>query len=295
MSSERFGGLRARITLEAARLMIEEDVKQYFTAKRIAARRLLGRVEGRRAACFRPHELPSNGEIREAILYLAELADGPLRRRRLFALRVVALEVMRPLEAFRPRLIGSVSTGHVRRGSDIDLHVFPEQEEDLERAFADLGWAVERELACIQKGGEMREYVHYRFEPSAELSRWIAACDGPRPNREPDPLLVEFTVYEPRELRQTQRSSTDGKPIVRVTPRALDLLLSREHPLPYALYRAAGARVSGSDGIALLERALEREEAHAEIEEDDEEPVFAEPGEEDDPEQLYEPLPGFET
>jgi len=40
-----------------------------------------------------------------------------------FAMRVIALEAMQALERFSPRLIGSVATGHVRRGSDIDLHV----------------------------------------------------------------------------------------------------------------------------------------------------------------------------
>ena len=28
------------------------------------------------------------------------------------------------LARFRPRLIGSVRTGHVRKGSDIDIHIF---------------------------------------------------------------------------------------------------------------------------------------------------------------------------
>ena len=33
-------------------------------------------------------------------------------------------EAMRALAPFEPRLIGSVSTGHIRRGSDVDLQVF---------------------------------------------------------------------------------------------------------------------------------------------------------------------------
>ncbi|HEU4537984.1 MAG TPA: nucleotide-binding enzyme, partial [Polyangiaceae bacterium] len=72
MSAERTGGLRASLALEAARIMYQEGVKQYFTAKRIAAKRVLGRVGGRRLR-FRPQELPSNGEIRDALLHLAEL------------------------------------------------------------------------------------------------------------------------------------------------------------------------------------------------------------------------------
>ena len=63
------GGLRGAIAVEAARLMYEEGVKQYFTAKRLAAKRLLGRVGGRRLR-YRPMDLPSNGEIRDALLSL---------------------------------------------------------------------------------------------------------------------------------------------------------------------------------------------------------------------------------
>ena len=96
MSIERFGGLRVAIATEAARLMYEEGVKQYFTAKRMAARRLLGRVAGRRLR-YRPADLPSNGEIRDALLALAALAEGSGRTRRLFAMRIVALEAMRAI------------------------------------------------------------------------------------------------------------------------------------------------------------------------------------------------------
>src|SRR5205823_10023860 len=104
---------------------------QYFTAKRIAARRLLGKVAGKRMR-YRPADLPSNGEIRDALLALAELAEGSRRTRRLFAMRVLALEAMRAIAPFEPRLIGSVSTGHIRRGSDIDIQVFTDHEESLE-------------------------------------------------------------------------------------------------------------------------------------------------------------------
>lgn len=92
------GSLRAAVAVEAARLMYEEGVKQYFTAKRLAAKRLLGRTGGRRLR-YRPMDLPSNGEIRDALLAIAELAEGDARTRRLFAMRVVALRAMRALLA----------------------------------------------------------------------------------------------------------------------------------------------------------------------------------------------------
>jgi hypothetical protein len=278
MSIERFGGIRVAIAAEAARLMYEEEVKQYFTAKRMAAKRLLGRVAGRQTR-FRPADLPSNGEIRDALLALAELAEGGARTRRLFAMRIVALEAMRALAAFEPRLIGSVSTGHIRRGSDIDLSVFTDDDGALELHLRRLGWVYDREPVSIQKFGEIREYLHYHVA---------------------DVFPVELTVYEVRELRFRPRSSTDGKPIVRVRAPSLEAMLARDHPEAWARYQADGT-IEGID------------EALTGDDEDDDAPrpgpydgLLAdgpdldldfeppEPGEEDDPEQVYDPLPGFE-
>ncbi|MDC3959599.1 nucleotide-binding enzyme [Polyangium jinanense] len=274
MSSERTGGLRGRIATEAARLMYEEGVKQYFTAKRMAARRLLGRAGGKNLR-YRPQDLPSNGEIRDALLAMAELAEGERRTRRLFAMRVVALRVMRALGPFEPRLIGSVSTGHIRRGSDIDIQVFTDDEDAFERHLAGLGWGFERERVSIFKFGQIREYVHHHVA---------------------DVFPVELTVYERRELRFRPRSSTDGQPIQRVKIPALEALLRAEHPEAWAQYEADGT-VFDLDEILAEE---EDEDAPLPGPFDgllDEEPAEAAwpEGAEDEPDEDYDPLPGFEA
>jgi hypothetical protein len=278
MSAERFGGLRARIAGEAARLMYEEGVKQYFTAKHLACKRMLGKVAGKRAR-YRPADLPSNGEIRDALLALAQLAEGDLRTRRLFAMRITALEAMRALAPFEPRLIGSVSTGHIRRGSDIDLQVFTPDPDALENHLGRLGWTFEREPVTIQKFGEIREYLHFHVV---------------------DVFTLELTVYEPRELRFRPRSSTDGKPIVRVGARALEALLLKEHGEPWSRYLVSG-EVEGME--ELLSEADDDESAPRPgpwdgliaSGPDNDAPIAGEPGEEDDPEERYEALPGFEA
>jgi hypothetical protein len=273
MSIERFGGIRVAIAAEAARLMYEEGVKQYFTAKRMAAKRLLGRGGGQRTR-YRPADLPSNGEIRDALLALAELAEGSRRTRRLFAMRVVALEAMRAISAFEPRLIGSVSTGHIRRGSDVDLQVFTADPDALEGRLRELGWIFERERVSIQKFGQIREYLHLHVA---------------------DVFPIELTVYEPRELRFRPRSSTDGKPIVRIRAAALEALLMREHPEAWAAYQADGS-ILGLDEALAADDDDDAPGPYDGLLEDgtDGEPFVPEPGEAEDPEQLYEPLPGFE-
>lgn len=270
------GGLRGAIAAEAARLMYEEGVKQYFTAKRLASKRILGRVEARRVR-FRPADLPSNGEIRDALLALAELAEGPGRTRRLFAMRVVALNAMRDLDDFEPRLIGSVSTGHIRRGSDIDLHVFTDDEDTLLTHVRNLGWVHETERVSILKFGEVREYTHVHVKLDYE---------------------VELTVYARRELRFRPRSSTDGKPIVRMKPAALEALLAAEHTdawrrwLADGVIEGLGDDVDDDEGVhdlASWDGLLAAEE------DDDLDPEDMPTADElTGDEAPYDPLPGFE-
>ena len=121
MPSEK---LRRRIAFEAARLMYGRDESEYFRAKLKAVRRVVG-------GDVKPRDLPSNREIRDQVLALARLHEGERQRENLRQMRVSALRMMRILRPFRPRLIGSTLTGHVRAGSDIDLHVFSNNIEGI--------------------------------------------------------------------------------------------------------------------------------------------------------------------
>jgi hypothetical protein len=218
MSWERYGGLRAAIAQLAAQIMYGEDVKQYFTAKRLAAKRLLGQVNAKTLR-YRPRDLPSNGEIKQALLELVVEIEGDQRVRRLFAMRIVALEAMEALTPFLPRLIGSVATGHVRSGSDIDLHVFAWDSADVEAHVRGLGWAYELERVSILKHGKVMNFTHVHVA---------------------DVFPLELTVYAPNELSHRPRSSTDGKPIVRIRPQALRKICEREHAELWARYLADG-------------------------------------------------------
>ena len=109
--------LRRQLIVEAARLMYSRQESEYFRAKMKAARRTC-------RGGLKPSELPTNAEIRDEIQRMANLYEGEARFDRLREMRVEALRFMRILQAFRPKLIGSTFTGHVRQGSDIDLHLF---------------------------------------------------------------------------------------------------------------------------------------------------------------------------
>ena len=113
--SRRDTNLRRHIAYIAARLMAEDGVADYATAKVKAARQ---------AGLADSHLLPDNAEIEAALreyqgLYQKEDQPAHLRH-----LREVAVKVMRDFEAFRPALVGSVLTGTASQFSDVNLQLF---------------------------------------------------------------------------------------------------------------------------------------------------------------------------
>src|SRR3954462_2993153 len=139
--------LRQAIALEAARLMYERVESEYFTPKRKAAKRLCRRG-------VKPEDLPSNAEIRDQIQLFARIHEGEKRTENLRDMRVEALRLMRLLRPFRPRLIGSVMTGHVRKGSDIDIHVFTDSTGLITELLEQEGYQYDLERKQVVKHGE---------------------------------------------------------------------------------------------------------------------------------------------
>src|SRR6516165_553379 len=105
MADER---IRRQLAFLAAQMMYHRTETEYFTAKRKAAKQL--GVEYR----YKPGDLPSYKEIRDQIQAMARMHEGEKRLDKLKDMRLEALRLMRKLTRFRPRLIGSVWTGHVR-------------------------------------------------------------------------------------------------------------------------------------------------------------------------------------
>jgi predicted nucleotidyltransferase len=194
--------LRQAIALEAARLMYERIESEYFTAKRKAAKRLCRRS-------FKPEDLPSNAEIREQIQLFARIHEGEKRTQNLRDMRLEALRLMRLLRAYRPRLIGSVMTGHVRKGSDIDLHVFCDSPALLTDLLRQAGYQHDLERKQVVKHGEARVFTHIHVY---------------------DRFNFELTVYPEDKAHYVFRSSITGKAIERASIRELEELLMREYP-----------------------------------------------------------------
>src|SRR5438270_3800252 len=164
------GKLRQAIALEAARLMYERIESEYYTAKRKAAKRLCRRG-------VKPEDLPSNAEIRDQIQLFARVHEGARRTAHLRAMRLQALQLMRLLRAFKPRLIGSVMTGHVRKGSDIDLHVFSDSPGAVAHLLESEGYQFDVERKQIVKFEEARVFTHIHVHDRFNFELTIYAED----------------------------------------------------------------------------------------------------------------------
>jgi predicted nucleotidyltransferase len=194
--------LRQAIALEAARLMYERVETEYFTAKRKAAKRLCrGNVK--------PSDLPSNSEIRDQIQLFARIHEGDQRTANLKDMRLAALAMMRLLRPFKPRLIGSVMTGHIRKGSDIDIHVFTNSAGSVTDILENEGYQYDVERKAIVKFQESRVFTHIHVH---------------------DRFNFELTVYDEDKAHYVFKSSITGKAIERASIRELEELMEHEHP-----------------------------------------------------------------
>ncbi|HEX8955261.1 MAG TPA: hypothetical protein VF798_03250 [Burkholderiaceae bacterium] len=117
--------LRAEIAAAAAR-MIAEDGADYATAKRKAARQILG--DNKPASDL----LPDNAQIEEEVRIYNEIFLGETQPARLRHLRELALRLMSDLAQFNPYLTGAVLNGTAGEHSDIHLYLFAESAKDVE-------------------------------------------------------------------------------------------------------------------------------------------------------------------
>lgn len=105
---------RSMVARQAAILLYEGLASEYKEAKEVAAENLGLKV------------MPSNYEVAMELRRYAEEVEGAAYTERLKSMREDALEVMKALSAFAPRLVGSVWRGVLTPRSDIDIEVYTE-------------------------------------------------------------------------------------------------------------------------------------------------------------------------
>jgi hypothetical protein len=181
--SRRDSNLRRQIAYIAARMIAEDGIADYATAKQKAARQ---------SGLADMNLLPDNQEIEEALreyqgLYQKEEQPAHLRR-----LREVAVKVMREFDDFRPALVGSVLSGTAGQFSDVNLQLFTDDPKLLSMFLLNRRYRFEEGSRRVQRGGRMDEV--------------------PQISLEFEDVTVTMTVLDRDDERSASRLRADNEP-----------------------------------------------------------------------------------
>ena len=186
---ESNGSNRSRqvVAQEAARIIVNQGVRDYGLAKKKAAERL--GLSGRGS-------LPRNVEIERAVAEHHQLFGGDGHADLLRAMRVAALTAMEMLDAFTPRLVGPVLNGTADENSAVNLHVFADAVETVADHLDANG--------LVWRAYERR--LKYRRDRPETCSGFeFKGAMGP----------IQATVFPVDGIRQAPLSPIDGRPMER--------------------------------------------------------------------------------
>ena len=183
------GNAGQAIAQEAARIVVDESVLDYRSAKQKAAQRL---GLGPRAT------LPDNAAIEAAVIEYQRLFGGRDYAEHLRGLRGAAVQAMRLLAAFEPRLVGATVSGAINQAHRVQLHAFADKPEAVEMFLLDRG------IACRQDDRS------YRYPDGSEemipLARFEAGDIG-----------VDVAVFDLAGQRRAPLSPFNGLPTKRLS------------------------------------------------------------------------------
>jgi hypothetical protein len=189
--------LRQAVAEEAARIMREQGVDDFLLAKRKAAERM---------GVMDASILPRNTEIEAAMVAHQRLFDADRHETELASLRRAALEAMRLMSDFEPRLVGPVLAGTASGHSEINLHVFSESPEAVSLRLEERG--VPHEVVERRMRYERDRTVSY---PAV---RFVAGRQA-----------VDAVVFPLDGIRQSPASPVDGRPMRRASVAEVEALL----------------------------------------------------------------------
>jgi hypothetical protein len=188
---------RSRIAHLAARIMVDDGVEDFATAKRKAARQ---------AGVPDTRQLPTNEEVEAALRVQQSLYAGDAYRASLRELREHAVGVMRELERFNPYLTGSVLSGNAGKFADIDLQLYTDSAKAVEIFLIDRDVpyvAGQTRLVC---GEELRTVPTFTIDD--------------------DGIEIALVVLALDDLRNPVRTTPEGKPIERARLPQVEALLA---------------------------------------------------------------------
>lgn len=189
---------RVLVAQEAARLMSEHGIRDFHHAKIKAAERL-GVTE--------THALPRNHEIEQALRERQRLFDARDQPQQLQVRREAAIEAMRFLAAYEPRLVGAVLEGTADAHSAVCLHLFSDDPEAVALYLRENGVPMEAQTRRLR----------LNRDEQADYPVLLFAADG---------VPFDLTVMPTISLRQAPLDRIDEKPMRRASLVAVEALLA---------------------------------------------------------------------
>ncbi len=174
---------RRAIAAHAARLMAEDGVSEFGTAKRKAARQL-GFSEA--------DALPSNDEVEIELRAYHALFQHDEQQVRLDCMRTVAIDLMDLLGQYQPCLTGPALHGTAVRGSAIDIDLFADSMKNPE-------------VWLIDTGIKYRTIERRHFNRAIERKVPVLTFDYRG-------YTVNLAVYEVNDRRGALVPDSDGAP-----------------------------------------------------------------------------------
>lgn len=193
--------IKNMIAQETARIMVEQGIEKYHTAKNKAAENLNFHNLG----C-----LPRNSEIEEKLKEYYRLFDGQSHQDKMLKLRKIALSVMDLFCSFQSFLVGPVANG-TAAAPLINIHLSAENIEDVMQHLDELSIAYKHYTRPLKTG-------HQTTKDFKGLTFIYKNTD------------IEVTVFTHKEIKQTPLSRINNKPMKRIKAKALKELLVISDP-----------------------------------------------------------------
>jgi hypothetical protein len=198
--------VRGEIAQAAAR-MIAEDGADYASAKRKAARQLLGdaRVAG--------EWLPDNEAIEAEVRAYQALFHADTQPRVLALLRRLAMLAMEDLAAFRPYVTGAVLNGTATEHSDVYLQCFCDSPKDVALHLLNAGVDFDTsETRHFANRGEV-ETLSFLWKGQWPALREARLLAGEVRAELGAPVGIHIALYDADDERGAVRTESGGRPV----------------------------------------------------------------------------------
>lgn len=196
------GADRHGIAEEAARIVCEEALTDYRQAKLKALDRL---------GLPSRTPLPDNASVQTAVLAHLRVFGGAEHAQRLRLMRQTAVQVLRGLALFSPRVVGATVSGAVTAAHRVQIHAYADQAESVDIFLLDR-----------QIGFDVDER-RYRYPGGRELDIPVLRFDW-------HGVGVDVAVFDEDHRRQPPLNPADGQPYRRLDLAATEALLQASPP-----------------------------------------------------------------